>query len=113
MNEPTHCILIINHDAGNSYSRTSFENAKKAMRSPSVVALNESTYIVAFPDAAKALLEVAAIEMRQKDQRTLHFCLIPCGSRVFGELAKEVAVALDGLGLSYSETPFPAPLPLH
>ena len=101
---------IIQHKADNSYSAAAFMKARTAINNgKGVVPITEEVYAVSLPEAAQTLLEIAAIEMRETRSRKLHFCLIPCGSRVFGELPEEAARALVGIGLSYSETPFPVP----
>ena len=75
MNEPTYCVIIINHDAGNSYAASAFSQATQALKSKGVVRLEDNIYMVSLPVAAGALLALAAIEMRQKNHRALRFCL--------------------------------------
>lgn len=105
MNEPSHSILIINHDPNTTSDKASFRRAAEVLAAPGIVPLCPAVYIVSLPEAGKALLELAAIEMRTRETRKLRFCLIPCGSRLFGELPESAVAALGALGLSYSETP--------
>jgi len=106
--EKKYCVLSLIHDAANRYGVEALHMAKSELKGPGIVQLNDATFIIEFPAAIPALIRAVRLEFcLRKNVRKVQFCMIPCGSTVYGELPEEVAKPLAALGLSYSETPIP------
>lgn len=107
-NEKSRFVLVLLHDSNNSYGERAFANAKSLLKGKGVVQISTNVYIVILPDAMPALIAVGCQEIRVRHEVSrVEFCLIPCGSSVFGELPKEVAKPLVDAGLTYQEIPIP------